>query len=132
MGLSMKIIEIIVEAENAQSVLEALECKNIKHRSIKDLEAIERLEANKSRGEGCRGGEKKSPNILQKGINLALASAEHLITGIKHVTPSVYLQRLEKCKGCDYRQEGFVCSRCGCYMGIKASWAEQKCKENKW
>lgn len=75
---------------------------------------------------------KKSPNILQRGMTLAKATTEHIITGMKHVEPDEYMRRLSICKTCPSREEGFVCRECGCYMGIKASWAEQKCLNNKW
>lgn len=78
------------------------------------------------------GAKKKKPNLLQRGVNLAKATTEHIITGMKHVEPDEYMRRLEVCRGCSSRLEGFVCKECGCYMGIKASWAEQKCKRDKW
>jgi len=80
----------------------------------------------------CGGEKKKAPNILQRGLNLAKATSEHIISGMKHVEPDVYIRRLEICKACPERMEGFICNKCGCYMGIKASWAEQKCGLNKW
>ena len=86
----------------------------------------------KKKSSCCGQGEKKSPNLAQKGINFAKALTEHIMTGKKHVPDSVYFQRLEKCRKCPSKLEGFVCAECGCYMGIKASWAEQKCKLSKW
>lgn len=80
----------------------------------------------------CCGGKKKTPSIIQKGVNFTKALTEHIITGMKHVPRGVFIQRLEKCKDCPSLQDGFVCTECGCYMGIKASWLEQKCKLNKW
>ncbi|MCK5603131.1 hypothetical protein KAR91_14705 [Candidatus Pacearchaeota archaeon] len=81
----------------------------------------------------CCGGKKKEPpNLARKGINFAKALTEHIITGKKHIESNEYMRRLEICKGCDNRLEGFVCSLCGCYMGIKASWVDQKCGDNKW
>lgn len=131
----MKQIEIIVEAENAQEVLEVLKAGDIEYNSVRDLKAIARvkLKAKSSNVEGgCGKGTRKSPSILQKGINFATALTEHIITGKKHVKPDEYMRRLSICKVCTSRLEGFVCAKCGCYMGIKASWAEQKCKINKW
>lgn len=82
----------------------------------------------------CCGGDKdkKKPNLGKRALSLAKASTEHFMNGMKHVPSSVFLQRLEKCKDCTSIRKGFVCVECGCYMGIKASWAEQKCELNKW
>ena len=80
----------------------------------------------------CCGKRDEKPSVVKKGFNLIKATTEHIITGMKHVPRSVFIQRLERCKDCPSLQDGFVCKECGCYMGIKASWADQKCKLNKW
>lgn len=98
----------------------------------KEAEQYKTLGKDRTKASGCGGKKKKPPNIAKKGFNFAKALTEHIITGKKHVPRSVTLQRLTKCASCTSIREGFVCNECGCYMGIKASWAEQKCKLNKW
>lgn len=46
----------------------------------------------------------------------------------------VYQTRLESCKQCDHLLSG-VCIKCGCYVELRAAYANQKCpnvKDRKW
>ena len=129
----MERLEIVFETEkeiDPEGISLALEPTGLQYKSLRRL-GVDRVVSGDKKG-CCGKAKTKAPNLAQRGLNLVKATTEHIITGMKHVPPSVFLQRLEKCKGCDYIQEGFVCSKCGCYMGIKASWLEQKCIENKW
>jgi len=127
-------LEVVFETEeeiDPERIRLALESMGLQYKTLRRVD-IEKV-VNGVKKKGCCGGDNhKSPSLMQKGLNLVKATTEHIITGMKHVPPSVYLQRLEKCRECEFKQEGFVCSKCGCYMGIKASWLEQKCIENKW
>lgn len=85
----------------------------------------------------CCGNDKKkkSPNIIQKSINLVKSGTEHLATGSRLCDKTEYARRINICSQCDRLIPGkisYECIDCGCLMGIKGSWAEQKCKLNKW
>ena len=103
-----------------------------KQQKIEDAPATVLPPSKKKKKSDCCPDKNKAPNLAQKGLNFAKALTEHIITGKKHVAPDEYMNRLLICKSCPERAEGFVCSKCGCYMGIKASWAEQKCELKKW
>lgn len=49
------------------------------------------------------------------------------------VTFEEYLDRLNKCKDCEYleRYDG-TCGKCGCYLTKKARMSTERCPENKW
>ncbi len=129
----MNRLELVFETEkeiDPEGISLALKPMGYQYKSLKRLRVDRPVSGDKK---GCCGKVKtKTLNLLQKGLNLAKATTEHIITGMKHVPDSIYFQRLERCRDCEYKQEGFVCSKCGCYMGIKASWLEQTCELNKW
>ena len=73
------------------------------------------------------------PNPIKKIINLSKALIEHSFHGASITTESELKKRLDTCKECEFFQpDADKCSRCGCYLSIKASWMEQHCPINKW
>lgn len=59
------------------------------------------------------------------------ATARHVATGMQRATDDVVAQRLTKCLTCHQHCDG-RCMACGCYVKIKASWAEQTCPLDQW
>jgi hypothetical protein len=135
MDLPMKDIEIIVEAENAQKVLDALGAKGIKHKSVKDLEAIARMESTPKveDGEGCCGdNEPESPSMLKKANNYRKTMTRWFKAGMPVVSLRVFAERLTVCGRCD-SHKGYECTECGCPMDNKAKMNIDKlCELNKW
>jgi hypothetical protein len=76
---------------------------------------------------------KTPPGLLRKALNFSKALAEHAKAGMKPVEDNIYETRLELCLLCPARAHG-VCSKCGCPIDKKPSWAEQQCPADppKW
>ena len=128
----MKDIEIIVEAENAQIVLDALEAKGIKHRSIKDLEAVARIGKPKENSEGCCGQGKKSPSLSTKAKNYIKTMARWTKAGRPIVGMITFAKRLSICGDCP-SLKSYECTECGCPMDLKAKMDIDKlCELKKW
>ena len=47
------------------------------------------------------------------------------------VTDTIYGERLETCKECDYLNEG-TCGACGCYVELRAAAKTGRCPYKKW
>lgn len=90
----------------------------------------------------------KGPSTIRKAVNVAAATAKHVVTGMKIISEEDTAKRVSVCtSGCDlfirFEDRGY-CShqKCGCDMKAnvadffnKASWEEQKCphpKGDKW
>ena len=136
----MKKIELTVMAKNVQSVLDALEAKNIKHLNVSDPEALLAAQQDlaeqpqqKCCGDAKEEVDEKPLSLLQTGKNLLSATKEHISKGMSHVSHDEHIRRLTICKGCEWVKEGFQCGQCHCFMGIKAGWdIKDGCKLNKW
>jgi len=61
----------------------------------------------------------------------ARSVAEHVKKGAKSVMDDVYNRRLKECNSCGHKI-GIRCRVCGCFVKVKAKWAEQECPEGKW
>lgn len=74
--------------------------------------------------------------LAQQAKNLGRAVADHVRTGAKTTTGELQRQRVAICETCpDMGTSGVWANRCkvcGCFMKVKASWAEQKCPLGKW
>lgn len=128
----MENVELVLQSPkriNLRKVIDSLQAMDLVLTSTRKFKTVEEPIVKKKK---CCDDEKKAPNIVERAGSLLKATAEHIITGKKHVKPNDYLARLAICRDCPSIREGFVCIECGCYMGIKASWAEQKCKLNEW
>jgi len=62
----------------------------------------------------------KELNIFEKAANFAKAAVKHVAAGMPKVTDEQLKIRLD------------VCTKCGCNLKIKASWATQDCPIKKW
>ena len=51
----------------------------------------------------------------------------------KNVSIGEYVERLDKCVGCQYlNKDKWTCGKCGCYLIKKAKMSTEKCPDNKW
>lgn len=85
------------------------------------------------------------PKLTKRIQNFTKASANHLMTGMKHCSDEQKKKRFEICKSnkCGLflsKGEGGICSHdnCGCFIRSngkfldKLSWADSKCPEGFW
>jgi hypothetical protein len=75
------------------------------------------------------------PGIRQKASTFVAALKEHSAAGFPVVSPDVAGERLAICHSCPgghYLEERQACILCGCYMPLKATWAEQACPQGYW
>jgi len=80
---------------------------------------------NAARPDGCKGcrNDAEDPrqaidrfvDRLERSGSVPLASAD------------VYRQRLDACGSCECLQNGHTCSRCGCYVEVRARLADSDC-----
>lgn len=73
-----------------------------------------------------------NPNIFQKAKNFTKAVFDHLVSGWDEASPELQQARLAICAQCPLRTPDNTCSKCGCNLDLKTSWAEQTCPEDKW
>jgi hypothetical protein len=106
---------------------------DVKDSYLKMVQDINKADAERdAAGESCCGEEKKSPPLVTKIKNFAQASFEHAKSGRPQTSDEEYKRRLSICLKCDKIINNLECSECGCHMWLKARWAEQPCKLNKW
>jgi len=81
-------------------------------------------------------GIRPAPNLLRKAANLVEAAVDHLEAGMPLVSDQDRERRLEICRSnqCGLYQRGDRCGHqaCGCFLAVKAGWAEQACPIGMW
>ena len=75
--------------------------------------------------------DKNFPTITKQITNFIESSVNHIRLGMKIVPEEVKKERLNICSSCEYYKDN-RCSQCGCFMNIKAEWADQQCPLRKW
>ena len=72
--------------------------------------------------------------LLKMGIGFAGSLLNHVASGMKKVSQKEMSRRIDICKGCEFFTDGEhpSCSKCGCYMNIKARWESEHCPIDKW
>lgn len=77
----------------------------------------------------------EEPNLFIKAANFAKAAVKHVSQGMPKVSEDVLKQRLDVCDACpevNKDKPNWTCTKCGCNLKIKASWASQDCPLKKW
>jgi len=74
--------------------------------------------------------DKPLPTMLTQAKNFAGAVIEHIAHGMKEAEN--YEERISFCDACSEFRSDERCAQCGCFMKVKAKWAEKKCPLNKW
>lgn len=70
---------------------------------------------------------------MKEVVNFANSFYNHARDGFKKVEDSIYNNRIDICKSCEYfDSEDMRCKNCGCFLDIKASWNSEKCPIDKW
>jgi hypothetical protein len=73
------------------------------------------------------------PSLAKMGWNIATSLASFVADGCKTVDADEYKRRLEICDKCEHRiADSNRCTKCGCYLSIKAKGRAFECPENKW
>lgn len=77
----------------------------------------------------------KEPTIFEKAANFAVALTKHVATGMPTLTEDKVKIRLDICDTCpevNKSTPNWTCTKCGCNLKVKASWAGQDCPIKKW
>jgi hypothetical protein len=70
------------------------------------------------------------PSLVERAVNFVVATTDHVIAGMPETSPEEKARRLEICRGCDYFEPASarcLAAGCGCYLELKAGWADQGC-----
>lgn len=78
------------------------------------------------------GGEQELPSLIQQGLNAVAAIANRVRSNFENVSKEDFEKRLLICGQCPNKTESWRCTKCGCFLNIKAKWSSEKCPENKW
>lgn len=93
-------------------------------------------EANNQPIGNCAGcGDKKDkplPSLVSQAGNFVSAVGQHAMTGFTEADKETLAKRMAECNGCEEMRSDGRCSKCGCYMQIKAKWDSAKCPAGKW
>lgn len=70
----------------------------------------------------------------RKAMNYALAVVRHVADGMAAAAEADYEARLDVCRTCELRTEGWECRHpnCGCRLERKAAWRSESCPIGKW
>ena len=73
------------------------------------------------------------PSVPQMAKNFAVAAIKHAASGMKKRNDEEVKRLITICNGCDfYFKNTKRCSKCGCFMNVKARWATANCPIGKW
>jgi hypothetical protein len=70
-------------------------------------------------------------NIVALAFQAGKEASTWLVGGAKATASDVVVKRLEECSKCEHYKDP-RCSKCGCFMTIKAKMATAKCPIGKW
>lgn len=74
---------------------------------------------------------KAMPSLWQQAKNLTSAVSSHVKSGLQHVSEETKQERLSICASCPFLS-GDRCTKCGCHLPTKTSWATSKCPVGHW
>lgn len=73
------------------------------------------------------------PPLHEQAVNFLGAVASHVAGGMQQVDDAEKARRLAVCGSCpNFLPTDQRCSVCGCWMAIKAAWAQEKCPQGLW
>jgi|9_EtaG_2_1085328.scaffolds.fasta_scaffold02248_8 hypothetical protein len=73
----------------------------------------------------------KMPSLTKRAFNFAKSATEYVRSGMQNVSETQYETRLKICEVCPFRKDT-KCSKCGCYIEVKAKWSTSTCPDNRW
>lgn len=75
------------------------------------------------------------PSLGRQAVGLARAvvgEAGAILTGKERVSAEEKARRLAICEGCEFFTAQRRCTKCGCFMDVKAGWRAARCPVGKW
>jgi hypothetical protein len=78
------------------------------------------------------------PSLARQAVNFAGAVVSHVTSGLPELDEASYQARLAVCRGgCEFftvddDQPRCAHGCCGCFLEVKARWADQTCPVGKW
>ena len=76
--------------------------------------------------------DKSLPSLSQQAGSLISGVAIHAMNGFKNVDEKALENRTVICNNCEDMRSDGRCSKCGCFMTIKAKWEAASCPAKKW
>jgi len=71
------------------------------------------------------------PSTFRQIRNAAGATVNHVVDGMATVDDTEYNRRMDICKSCPlFIASEQRCSKCGCYLEVKARWRSSNCPDN--
>ena len=74
---------------------------------------------------------KPMPSLLSQAKNFGKSVIKHVSNGMQNAPEHIVNSRLEICGSCEHLSED-RCSKCGCFVAMKASWSSEECPVQKW
>lgn len=71
------------------------------------------------------------PSLTTRAFNFAKSATNYVRSGMENVTGDVYNTRLKICNDCPFRKDS-TCTKCGCFIEVKAKWKVSECPEKRW
>ena len=74
---------------------------------------------------------KKMPSLANQAWNLVKSTTDYVQSGMENVSADDYKVRLKVCGGCPFREKD-RCTKCGCFIQVKAKWKTATCPDHRW
>ena len=76
--------------------------------------------------------EPEMPSVSDQAKGLVKSTAKHVRSGFKVVDSEIFNRRKDMCNNCEFLTTSKRCSKCGCFMKVKARWETSKCPIGLW
>ena len=73
----------------------------------------------------------KMPSLARRAFTFAKSAISYVRSGMENVSETQYETRLKICEVCPFRKDT-QCTKCGCFIEMKAKWATSTCPDNRW
>tara|TARA_R110002020_G_scaffold23035_1_gene77159 strand:- start:4643 stop:4975 length:333 start_codon:yes stop_codon:yes gene_type:complete len=73
----------------------------------------------------------KMPGAVRQVWNFTKSVTNYVRSGMENIDDQGYQVRLKICDGCPFR-ENDRCTKCGCFIEVKARWAKEACPDHRW
>ena len=75
--------------------------------------------------------ETKMPSLAKRAFSFAKSATDYVRSGMENVSETQYQTRLKICEVCTFRKDS-TCTKCGCFIEVKAKWATSECPDKRW
>ena len=73
----------------------------------------------------------KMPTITRQAWNFTKSITKYVKSGMHDAGKEVFEKRIAVCNTCPWRKDE-KCSKCGCFIDIKAKWGTSTCPDDRW